>query len=129
MAAKLKVRVNAAAGGQEALCLTCRFEPMHLPFSSSCRLVRNLDPIVQIATLPVFDLWQQFSFGCRVALQLVRHDNPRHFGLTFDQFPEETFGRLRIPLFLHKDIEHGPILIDRAPQIVQLASDPDEHFI
>ena len=77
----------------------------------------------------MFDLWQEFSFARRIALQLVRHDHPERFGPTFDQFPEETLDRLRIPPFLHKDIEYGPILIVRAPDIVQIASGPNERLV
>lgn len=81
MTAKLKVRMNATMSGWEALCLTCRFEPLDLPFSSSCRLVRNLRPVVQITALPVLDLGQDFPFGRRITLQLVRHNHPGRFGL------------------------------------------------
>jgi hypothetical protein len=30
---------------------------------------------------------------------------------------------------LNKDVEHETMLVDRPPEIVQLAIDPDEHFV
>jgi hypothetical protein len=39
MAAKLEVVMDPAVGGQKTLCLTGRLEPLHLPFSSSRRLM------------------------------------------------------------------------------------------
>jgi hypothetical protein len=39
MAAELEVVVDPAVGGQKTLCPTGRLEPLHLPFSSSRRLM------------------------------------------------------------------------------------------
>src|SRR4051812_3639739 len=75
MAAELEVVVDPAVGGQKALCLTGRFEPLHLPFSSSRRLVRYFGAVVKISDLWVFDTWQDLALG-GVALQLVGDDGP-----------------------------------------------------
>ena len=37
MSAGMEVAVNEGVGGEEILGLPRRFEPLHLPFSSSCR--------------------------------------------------------------------------------------------
>jgi len=99
MAVQLEVEINTVVSGQEALCLARLLDPLHLPFSSSYwlvrklrPLVRSLRPVVQIATLPMFGLWQEFSLGRRIALQLVRRDYSRLFGPACEQFPKETFG-------------------------------------
>ena len=77
----------------------------------------------------MLDLRQNFPFSRSIALQLVRHDHPGRVGSAAEQSPEETLCRIRIPPFLDKDIKHVPVLIDRAPEIMQLAPDPNEHFI
>jgi hypothetical protein len=48
---------------------------LHLPFSSSCRLVRDLGPIVEGATLLVLDPRQDLLLGRAIALELVGHDD------------------------------------------------------
>jgi len=67
MAVQLEVEINTVVIGQEALCLVRRLYPLHLPFSTSYWLVESLCPVVQIATLPMFGLWQDFSLGRRTA--------------------------------------------------------------
>jgi hypothetical protein len=43
---ELEVVVDPALGGEEALCMARRLEPLHLPFSSSRGLVRHLDRVL-----------------------------------------------------------------------------------
>ena len=62
--------------------------------------MRILGPVVQIAALPVFNIGKQ-----------------------------RTLRRTRIAAALHQDIEYDPILVNGAPQEVQHAPDPNEHFI
>ena len=45
MAAKLEEIVGLAVAGEEPLGVPCRLEPLHLPFSSSRWLVRDLGPV------------------------------------------------------------------------------------
>jgi hypothetical protein len=42
---------------------------------------------------------------------------------------EESLGRFGIAPALHEDVEHVPVLVDRAPKIMQFASNADEHLI
>ena len=48
VAAELEEVVDLAMAGEEPLGMPRRLEPLHLPFASSGRLVRNLRPIVEV---------------------------------------------------------------------------------
>jgi hypothetical protein len=48
---KLKKLVDQAVAEQERLCMASGLEVFHVPCSSSCRLVRRLRTVVEIATL------------------------------------------------------------------------------
>ena len=56
-------------------------------------------------------------------------ENTRHILQALQQALEETLRRARIAAALHQDIEYDPVLVNGAPQEVQLARDPNEHFI
>ena len=56
--AELEMIVGAGVGGQEALDVVGRLEPLHLPLPSARRLVRDLDLVVQVFALPVLDMGQ-----------------------------------------------------------------------
>ena len=47
--------VDLVVGGQEALNVAGRLEPLHLPFSSPCWLVGVFRPVVQPLVLPVLN--------------------------------------------------------------------------
>ena len=47
--------VDLVGGGQEALGVSGRLEPLHLPFSSPCWLVRIFRPVVEPFMLAVLD--------------------------------------------------------------------------
>src|SRR5689334_2860084 len=47
--------VDLVVGGREALSVPGRLEPLHLPFSSSGRLVRVLCPVVEPLVLAVLN--------------------------------------------------------------------------
>ena len=40
-----------------------------------------------------------------------------------------ALGRSSAPSFLHQNIQHDPVLVQRAPQIVQRTPDVDEHLV
>ena len=129
MATKLEVAVHTAMSGEKALCLPYRFEPLHLSFSSPGRLMRNLYSVVQIATLPVFDLRQDVRFGSRVAFQFIRDNHPRRCSSAAEQFSEKPLGRIRVTMVLHQNVPHYSVLIDSPPKIMDLSPDPEKHFI
>jgi hypothetical protein len=51
MATRVEVVADRAVGGEEALRLPRRLEPVHLPFASSGRLVRVPGPIIEIPVM------------------------------------------------------------------------------
>ena len=64
-----------------------------------------------------------------VARELIGHDCTRHIPKTLEQLSKEPLRRLRIAALLHQDVEHFSALINRAPQIDELAVDLAEHLI
>jgi hypothetical protein len=124
MAAELDVVVDPAVGGQKALCLTGRLEPLHLPFSSSRRLVRYFGAVVEISALSVLDTWQDLALGGGVALQLVGDDDSWNVLQTTQQLAEEAPCRLGTAPALNEDVEDVVLLVDRTPEIMLLAT-PD----
>jgi hypothetical protein len=57
MTTELEVVVELAMAGKELLRVAGRLEPLHVPLSPPCRLVRDLDFVVEIAALPMLHLW------------------------------------------------------------------------
>ena len=72
VAAELEEVVDLAMAGEEPLGVARRLEPLHLPFSSPRRLVRNLGPVVQIAALPMLDPGQDLPLGRAIALEFIQ---------------------------------------------------------
>src|SRR5271156_3214359 len=83
-----KVAVDEGVRGQEALCLPCRLEALHLPLSAPSRSMRVLRSIVQVAALTVFDIGHQRTLRHTVAAELVGDEDPRHILQTL-QLPLE----------------------------------------
>lgn len=63
-AAKVEEVVDLAVGEEEALDLPRRLEALHLPFSSSCRLVRIFYPVVETLVPEVLQTRHQFLLRC-----------------------------------------------------------------
>ena len=108
---ELEEVVDLAVAGEEPLGVPCRLEALHLPFSSSRRLVRDLGPVVQVTALAVLDPRQDLPLGRAIAAQFVRHDHTRHVLQPLEQLLEEALGRLRIAPALDQDVEHGAVLV------------------
>ena len=77
----------------------------------------------------MLDRCQQLAVGDLVAAEFVGDDHPRHVLQVFEQRAEESFGGHRISAGLDQNVEHVAVLVDRAPQVVLRAVDPDEHFV
>ena len=106
-----------------------RLEPLHLPFSPPRRLVRDLGPVVEVAAVPMLDPGQDLPFGGAIAAKFIGYNDTRHVLQTFEQLLEKALGRLGVAPALHKDVEHGTVLVDRPPQVVLLAADAQEYLI
>src|SRR3954470_12485050 len=96
VAAELEQVVDLSVAGEEPLRLPRRLEPLHLPFSSSRRLVRDLGPVVQVSALAVLDPGQDLPLRGAVTPELVGHDHTRHVPQAFQQLLEEALGRLGV---------------------------------
>jgi hypothetical protein len=123
------VAVDHRVRRQEPLCLTVRFEPLHLPLSSSRGSMRILSPIVQIPAGPVSYLRHDRSLSNAVAAQAVRDEASWLIAKPTQQMLEEPLGGGAISPLLHQNIQDDTMLIDGAPQVVLHAPDADEHFV
>src|SRR5262245_17269161 len=110
-----EVAVDERMSGEEVLRLFGRFEPLHLPLSSSRRSMRVLGTIVEVSALSVLDAGKQLTPSDAIAPQLVGHDHPRNVLQTLQQPPEEALRGVGIAVGLKEDVEHNAILIDGAP--------------
>ena len=108
------------AGGLEAL---------HLPLSSTCRSMRVLSTIVEVAALSMLDTGQQASLCHTIASQLIGDDHSRHKLQALQQTLEEPLGGFPITPLLDQNIEDETILIHGTPQVMLNALDPDEHLV
>jgi hypothetical protein len=129
MASRTEVSIDEGVRREEALRLPRRFEPLHLPLSTPGWSMRVLRSIVEVAALPVLNIRQKLALCHAVALQLVGDEDARHILQTLQQPLEEALRRPGIAAALHQDIKHHAVLIDSAPEIVQLTLDPDEDLI
>jgi hypothetical protein len=64
-----------------------------------------------------------------VASRLVGHDHPREILKVLQQPSKESFGCLRVPPWLNKDVENDAVLIHGAPKIMLHILEPDEHLV
>lgn len=126
---QLEMVVDGAVGGKNPLGVSSGLEPLHVPFAPSGWLMRQFAGVVQIPTLPVLGPELQFLLRRRVRLQLVGYDDARGVAQPFQKLAEEALGRLLVPAALDQDIEHHAVLVDRAPQIMLLVADADEHLV
>ncbi len=90
-------------------------------------------PIVQTCGRPhedMFGLGQCFDtcFGGGITAQLIRYDDPRCRVAAQDRL-EESFGRSGIAVFLQKDIEFLPLLVNGTPEPVRLTTQAHEHLV
>ena len=120
-----RMRLNA----DRPLRMPGRFEPFHRPLALPGRLMRVLGPIVQILRLPVLHRGHHHAVGGPVTGKLVGDEHPRHVPQALEQSAEEPLGGLGISAWLDQDVEHIAVLVDRAPQVMDRAIDPDEDFI
>src|ERR1700736_581442 len=91
--------------------------------------MRPLSAIVEIAALAVLNPRQDLAFSGGVALELVCDDHSRNIPQALQQLAEEPRGRGCAAPALDQNVEDISVLVDRAPKIVLLAADPDEHLV
>src|SRR5215218_8590162 len=76
VAAEMEEVGDLVVGREEALRLPRRLEALHLPFSSSHRLMRVLRPVVEALVPAVLDTRHHLLLRRAVARQLVRDHDP-----------------------------------------------------
>src|ERR1700736_5143748 len=77
----------------------------------------------------MLDARQDLALCGGVALELVCHDHTRNVSQAPQQLAEEPPGRRGAAPALDQDVEYISVLVDRAPKIVLLAADADEHLV
>ena len=109
---------------EETLRLPRRFEPLHLALSTPRRPVRVLCPIVEISACSVPHIGQHLSLRDAVAPQPIGHNASGLVAEPGQQAPEEALRGRGGPPLLNEDAGHDPVLVHRAPEIEELAVDP-----
>ena len=109
---RMEVTVDDGVSGEHVLRLFGRFEPLHLPLSSSRRSMRVLGPIVQISALSALNAGKQLTLSDPIAPQLVGHGHPRYILQTLQKLHEKALCGVGIAPGLNEDVEHNTILID-----------------
>src|ERR1700759_4643518 len=118
MTAWMEATMDERLGRKKTPSLPGCFEPLHLPLSSSGWPMRVLGPIFQISALPMLDARKRLSLSDTMALQLVGHDDARLIPQTLQRALEEALCGIGVTPWLNQDVEHNPILVDRAPERV-----------
>ena len=75
------------------------------------------------------DQGHDLPMGDAVAAQLVGHETNRFLSLTLQDSSKESPRCAPVPTRLYEDIDHVPVLIHRAPEILALPVDRDEDFV
>ena len=88
-----------------------------------------LRAIVQVAALTVLDVRQELALRHAVAFQLIGNEDARHILQPLQETLEEALRRPAIAAGLDQNIKHDAVSIDGAPEIMQLAPDPNEHLV
>jgi hypothetical protein len=129
IAAERKEVVDLIMRREEPLCLAGGLEPLHLPFASSCRLVRVFRSVVQALVPAVLDPGHQLLLRRAVTGELIRDHDARRPHLLLQQLAQQALGRVLVASAPHQHIEHDAVLVDRPPQPVPLAGDGDPDLI
>ena len=115
--------------GEKPLCLTGRFESTHLPFPLARRLMRSLRAIIRVTLGRVSHVAEAGSDRGRVASQSVSDDAQWLSSLPAQKSAKEPLCSASITPRLHQDVDYFAVLIDRAPEILQVAVDSKEDFV
>ena len=78
--------------------------------------------------LPVIDIGHDLFLGGTVASELVGDHHPR-LAILLDQLAQKTLGSLPVAPFLNHDVQNVAMLINRTPEIENLAADLDHNLI
>src|SRR3954447_13278454 len=91
--------------------------------------MRILCSIIQALMLSVLDRRHHLAFGCAVARQLVRDQDPRGPHLSLQKLAKQALGGPLVAPALDQDVQHYAVLVHRAPEPVLLSPDHQAHFV
>jgi hypothetical protein len=121
--------VHHAMEVKKPLCLTNGFESTHLPFPLARRLMRSLHAIIGVTLGRVSHVAAASSDCGRVASRSVSDDAQWLSSLPAQKSAKEPLCSASITPRLHQDVDYFAVLIDRAPEILQVAVDSKEDFV
>jgi hypothetical protein len=124
-----KVLADWPLGRQEALGMAGGLETSHGAFPLPRGLMRVFRTVVEAFVLPMFDAWYDVLVRCLIAAELVRDEHTRHVLAAFEQLAKELLGGSFVAAALHQDVQHIPVLVDRAPEVLRRAVDLQENLI
>ena len=116
IAAEVEEVIDLIVGREQALRLTGRFELLHLPLSSACRLVRILRSIVEALVLAMLNAGHDLPLCRAVAGKLVGDHHTRRPHLPLQQLAQQPLGRLLVAAALDQDVEHNADLVHGSPK-------------
>jgi hypothetical protein len=115
--------------GEKALGVSCGFKPLHPPLSLVARLMRVFRTPVEVAVRAMFHTREIFPFRRPIALQLIGDDHAWDILLALKDLAAEFLGGDLIAPSLYQNIEHVPVLVDGAPEVMPFAVDAENHSI
>src|SRR5215813_1583595 len=106
MSSRSEMLGDRTIGSQEALRMTCGLKPLHAILALTRWPMGVLTPVIEIATLAVFDPGQYLPLGRAITLELIRDDHPWHVLQTLEQLAEKLLRRVLIASVLHENVKH-----------------------
>ena len=129
VALDIEVIVDGGMGSKEPLRRSRRSESAPLAFSAARRLVRNFCAVVRPSAGHMTASQVKIAQSRTVGAKPIGDDGVRQVSLPFQQPAHELEGCPPITPRLHDDIENFALVVDGAPEIVELAADPDEDLV
>src|SRR5215212_9156441 len=120
---------DLVVGGEETLCLAGRLEALHLPLSSSRRLVRVFRPVVETLVPAMLDARHQLLLRRAITAELVGDHHTGRPALALEQLAQQALGGPLVPPALDQHVQHHPVLIHGTPQPVLHPGDLDGHLV
>src|SRR5262245_32243455 len=120
MSSGSEVLGDRTIGRQEALSMTCRLKPLHTALALTCRPMRVLTRIIEIAALTMLYAREHLALRRAIAFEFISDDHAWDVEQAFEELAEELLGRLLIAPPLHEDVEDVIVLIDCPPQVMPL---------
>src|SRR5215510_13284129 len=120
MSSGSEVLGDRTIGRQEALSMTCRLKPLHTALALTCRPMRVLTRIIEIAALTMLYAREHLALRRAIAFEFISDDHACEVDKAVDGLAEELFGRQLIAPPLHDDVDDVIVLIDCPPKVILL---------